>query len=160
MYLNTDANWQEGHVSAGSAAGLLAKVYATMAAAALPEGTEIIVRSGAPYTGTGSSRVYAPLQTFTFKKQAIAGYEAMDAKALYTKAAEWAEKVIKGEYGSYELLPYSALWKKANATASEFMFSIPSAVLVEMLLTRQPSIHNTKDTIQPQAPVSYRVEAG
>ena len=126
MYLNTDANWQEGHVSAGSAAGLLAKVYATMAAAALPEGTEIIVRTGAPYVGTGSSRVYAPLQTFTFKKQAIAGYETMDAKALYTKAAEWAEKVIKGEYGSYELLPYSALWKKANATASEFMFSIGS----------------------------------
>lgn len=126
MYLNTDVNWQEGHVSAGSAAGLLAKVYATMAAAALPEGTEIIVRTGAPYVGTGSSRVYAPLQNFTFKKQAVAGYEAMDAKALYTKAAEWAEKVIKGEYGTYALLPYSNLWKKANATASEFMFSIGS----------------------------------
>ena len=41
MYKNTDQAYEAGHVSAGSAAGLLAKVYATMASAAMPAGTPI-----------------------------------------------------------------------------------------------------------------------
>lgn len=124
MYKNTDAAYQRGHVSAGSAAGLLAKVYATAAAAAMPAGTEVTVRTGAPYSGTDDNRTYAPLQTMTFSKQAVSGYEAIDAKAYYAKAAEWARRVIDGEFGTYELLPYDLLWKKSSATASEFMFSL------------------------------------
>ena len=127
-YKNTDANWQEGHVSAGSAAGLLAKVYATMASAAMPEGTEVTVRTGAPYEGPTTSRSYAPLQKVTFQKQAVSGYEEMDAQALYANAAKWAGYVISGDYGNYELLPYDNLWKKAYATASEFMFSVGSVI--------------------------------
>ena len=65
MYKNTDSDYQPGHVNAGSAAGLLAKVYATMAAAAMPEGTEVIIRSGAPYYTDGSGdKQYAALKTF------------------------------------------------------------------------------------------------
>ena len=124
MYKNTDAAYQRGHVSAGSAAGLLAKVYATAAAAAMPAGTEVTVRTGAPYSGTDDNRTYAPLQTMTFSKQAVSGYETIDAKAYYAKAAEWARRVIDGEFGTYELLPYDLLWKKSSATASEFMFSL------------------------------------
>ena len=124
MYKNTDAAYQRGHVSAGSAAGLLAKVYATAAAAAMPAGTEVTVRTGAPYSGTDDNRTYAPLQTMTFSKQAVSGYEAIDAKAYYAKAAEWARRVIDGEYGSYELLSYDQLWKKESRHASEFMFSL------------------------------------
>lgn len=124
MYKNTDAAYQRGHVSAGSAAGLLAKVYATAAAAAMPAGTEVTVRTGAPYSGTDDNRTYAPLQTMTFSKQTVSGYEAIDAKAYYAKAAEWARRVIDGEYGSYELLSYDQLWKKESRHASEFMFSL------------------------------------
>ena len=126
MYKNTDGKWQAGHACAGSAAGLLAKVYATMASGALPAGTEIIVRTGAAYQGPASNRTYAPLETKTFQKTVVKGYEQMDAQTLYRKAADWAAKVLDGSYGNYTLLPYDQLWKKSSATASEFMFSIGS----------------------------------
>ena len=125
LYKNTDEAYQTGHVSAGSAAGLLAKVYATEAAYAMPAGTEVTIRSGAPYTtDANGNKQYAPLQTYTLYKQAVPGYESLDAQALWTKAAEWAGDVVDGIYGSYDLLDYSRLWTKANATASEFMFSV------------------------------------
>lgn len=126
MYKNTDGSYQKGHVNAGSAAGLLAKVYATMASAAMPEGTEVVVRTGPAYTGTSSSRKYAPLQEVTFRKTAVNGYTTLDAGTLYGKAAEWAKHVIDGDYGTYELLTYDKLWTKECATASEFMFSVGS----------------------------------
>lgn len=126
MYKNTDAGFQKGHANAGSAAGLLAKVYATMASAAMPEGTEITVRTGPAYTGTSSSRKYAPLQNVVLKKTAVVGYTDFDAVTLYGKAAEWAKQVIDGNYGTYELLSYENLWKKSYATSSEFMFSVGS----------------------------------
>ena len=50
----------------------------------------------------------------------------MDSKALYALAAEWAGRVIRGEYGRYELLPYDQLWKKAYAGESEHMFYVSS----------------------------------
>ena len=124
MYKNTDAAYQKGHVCAGSAAGLLAKVYATQAAAAMPAGTEVVVRTGHAYDGSGDNRTYAPLQTMTFSKMAVSGYEQMNARELYQLAASWARRVIDGEFGSYELLPYDELWKKASCNASEFMFSL------------------------------------
>ena len=125
LYKNTHEAYRAGHVCAGSAAGLLAKVYATMAAAAMPEGTQVIVRTGAPYyTDTDGNRQYAPLQTRTFSKRAVKGYEAMDARQLWQQAADWAESVIDGTFGSHSLLPYDDLWKKSSATASEFLFSI------------------------------------
>lgn len=124
LYKNTDRLYQAGHASAGSAAGLLAKVYATQASAAMPAGTEIIVRTGPAYDGTGDDRAYAPLRSVTMQKNVVIGYEEMNAANLYQKAADWAKKVIDGEYGSYELLTYDQLWKKANCNASEFMFSL------------------------------------
>lgn len=127
MYKNTDSNYELGHVNAGSAAGLLAKVYATMASAAMPEGTPVTVRTGPAYDGEGDDRAYAPLVSMTLNKTAVDGYENMDSHELYTLAAQWAKDVIDGEYGDYELLPYSELWSKTSATAPEFMFSIASA---------------------------------
>ena len=124
LYKNTDSHYQAGHVAAGSAAGLLAKVYATQASAAMPAGTEIVVRTGKPYEGSGDQRTYAPLQSKTFQKQAVKGYESQNARDLYDKAAKWAKRVIDGEFGSYELLDYDLLWKKSSCTASEFMFSL------------------------------------
>lgn len=124
MYKNTDSRYQSGHACAGSAAGLLAKVYATEAASAMPAGTQITVRTGHPYDGSGDNRTYAPLQSMTFQKTAVAGYEQMDAQALYQKASDWAKSVIDGEYGSYDLLAYDQLWKKASCNVPEFMFSL------------------------------------
>ena len=125
LYKNTDSDYRAGHVNAGSAAGLLAKVYATMAAAAMPEGTEVIIRSGAPYYTDGSGdKQYAALKTFHLSKRSVKGYEAMNATQLWQQAADWAESVTDGTFGVYELLPYDDLWKKANATASEFLFSV------------------------------------
>ena len=127
LYKNTDDAYQTGHVNAGSAAGLLAKVYATEAACAMPAGTEVTIRTGTPYTtDANGNKQYAPLQTQTLYKQAVAGYESLDAQALWTKAAEWAGDLVDGIYGSYELLAYDQLWAKTNAHASEFLFSVSS----------------------------------
>ena len=124
LYKNTDEAYRPGHVSAGSAAGLLAKVYATEAAYAMPAGTELIVRTGAPYTTVNGNKRYAPLQNLTFTKQTVPGYESLDPLQLYQQAADWAEELLNGTFGTYELSDYSVLWTKANATASEFLFSI------------------------------------
>ena len=124
MYKNTDPGYKAGHVCAGSAAGLLVKVYATMAASAMPAGTQVTIRSGQAYEGSGSDKAYAPLQTFTFSKRSVNGYADMDAATLYARAAAWAEKLEEGYYGAYTLLPYNQLWKRASATASEFLFSV------------------------------------
>lgn len=126
MYSRNNPSWQQGHASAGTAAGLLAKVYATMAAAALPEGTALTIRTGKAYDESGDGKTYAPLQSITMHKTVVKGYEGMDSKALYAKAAEWAAKVVGGEYGTYELLPYDQLWKKASAGESEHMFYVAS----------------------------------
>lgn len=40
MYKNTDVDFQEGHVAQGAAAGLLAKVYVTMASGSMTAGEE------------------------------------------------------------------------------------------------------------------------
>ena len=157
MYKNTDTRYQAGHASAGSAAGLLAKVYATQAAAAMPVGTEITVRTGKPYDGAGDSRVYAPLQSKTFQKTAVAGYEQMDAHALYAKAAEWAKKVIDGHYGSYELLQYDQLWKKANCNASEFMFSLQT---VSGDATYKVSVHSQYEGYMTEQGSDFIQEGG
>ena len=125
LYKNTDDAYQAGHVNAGSAAGLLAKVYATEAACAMPAGSEITIRTGAPYTtDANGNKQYAPLQTCTLYKQAVAGYESLDPQQLWQQAADWAEAVVDGTFGAYELLDYNQLWAKANANASEFLFSI------------------------------------
>jgi hypothetical protein len=124
LYKNTDPAYRPGHVSAGSAAGLLAKVYATEAAYAMPAGTELIVRTGAPYTTESGNKRYAPLQTHSFYKRSVSGYESLDPIQLYQQAADWAEAVLDGTYGSYQLLSYDQLWNKANCNASEFLFSV------------------------------------
>ena len=131
LYSIDNANYQEGHVSAASAAALLAKVYATMASAAMPEGTEITVRTGAPYTEMTNANgdkvnVCNTPQPVVMHKTAVAGYESFDAAECYTKAAEWAAKVINGDYGLVSLLNYDELWKKENRNASEFLFGVHS----------------------------------
>lgn len=126
MYNRDNANYVAGHVCAGSAAGLLAKVYATMASASMPAGTEIDVKTGAPYEQVNGKQHYRLPSTEVFKKDTVAGYTGMDSKTLYAKSAEWAKKVIDGEYGAYELLSYDKLWKSSSRNESEFMWGVQS----------------------------------
>ena len=157
LYANTDADYSAGHVSAGSAAGLLAKVYATMAAAAMPAGTEIILRSGAPYTyDSGGNKSYAPLVTTTLSKQTVAGYETLNPQQLWQQAADWAEAVLDGTYGNYELLPYERLWTKAAATESEFLFSVGT---VSGDATYKTSVHTQYEGYMT-APGSEYIQSG
>ena len=157
LYKNTDDAYQTGHVNAGSAAGLLAKVYATEAACAMPAGTAITIRTGAPYTTNESgNKQYAPLQTRTLYKQAVAGYESLDPMQLYQQAADWAEAVVNGTFGSYTLSDYNLLWTKANATASEFLFSIGS---VSGDATYKNSVHTQYEGYKT-APGSDYIQSG
>lgn len=130
MYKIDNPNYQAGHVCAGAAAGLLAKVYATMGSASLPAGTEVIVRTGKPYEekkdiNGNIIKIYRTVKAETIQKNAVDGY-TFDSQECYENAAKWAKKVIDGEYGLYELLSYDNLWKATSRNASEFMFSIQS----------------------------------
>lgn len=126
IYTVDNPNYRKGHVSAGAAAGMLAKVYATMASAAMPEGTQINVRTGKPFVYIGEDAHHAGLVNMTFSKTAVAGYEQMDAAELYEKAAKWAGDVVDGVYGRHALLDYDQLWSRASAAESEFMFALQS----------------------------------
>lgn len=132
MYKNDNANYKAGHVSAGSAAGLLAKVYATMASAAMPAGTKITVKTGKPYHEVWNIQQQKNINvcnepaSVVLQKDTVSGYTQMDSQDLYKKAASWAKKVIDGEMGSYQLSDYSVLWKASNRNASEFMWAIQS----------------------------------
>lgn len=132
MYHRDNNKYQEGHVNAGSAAGLLAKVYATMASAAMPVGTEVNVRTGEPFrtvTVNGKEyKLYRTPATETFRKTQVDGYQDMDPHELYTEAAKWAKKVIDGEFGPYELNAYNNLWSRNHRTDSEMMWGVRSAI--------------------------------
>lgn len=130
MYTIDNGSYQAGHVSAGSAAGLLAKVYATMGAASMPAGTEITVRTGAPYTEETNVdgdkvKVCTLPHAVVMQKDAVAGY-TFDPMECYTKAAYWAGRVINGDFGKYELSPYDDLWSKSHRNDKEHMFGVHS----------------------------------
>ncbi len=126
MYHRDNSNYKSGHVCAGSAAGLLAKVYCTMASAAMPEGTKIVVKTGAPYEMVNGKQHYRLPSAETLEKDTVAGYTQMNSQELYTKAAEWAKKVIDGNYGPYVLTDYDKLWSASHRNDAEFMFNIQS----------------------------------
>ena len=123
-YKNTDAAYVTGHVSAGTAAGLLAKVYATAAASAMPDGTPLWVYGGLPYSGEGAAKAYTEPQKLNYTTHQLPGYETMDPKDLYTKAYKKAEQVMNGEYGNYDLVPYNQIYKRANANGPEYLWSL------------------------------------
>lgn len=123
-YLNTDKAYVAGRVSAGTAAGLEAKVYATMASGALPDGTQLWVRGGKPWSGEGTAKAYTDPQKLSYAKHRLDGYEAFDPRACYTRAYELADAVMQGQYGFYELSPFSEIWKRANCYGPEQLWSI------------------------------------
>lgn len=124
MYKNTDKEFVEGRASAGVAAGLLAKVYATMASGAMPAGEELKVKGGTAYQMMGSDKVLTDPKVLSFQKKQLSGYENFNYKEYYKLARDKAKEVIDGKYGNYDLLPYNQLWKKENKNKVEHMFSL------------------------------------
>ncbi|MDR2563336.1 MAG: RagB/SusD family nutrient uptake outer membrane protein [Prevotellaceae bacterium] len=125
MYKNTDSEFEPGRASAGAAAILLAKVYATIASASMPAGNTIYVKSGAPvsYDGAGN-KVYTNPSEIQFSKEQVAGYESFDYKTYYALARDKAKEIINGNYGQYGLLDYDELWKKDNRNSREHVWSL------------------------------------
>lgn len=73
LYKNTDTNFQADRVCAASAAGLLAKVYATIASAAMPEGEIVTVKTGPQFVmqninGT-NTKVYTEPGSYGFRQR-------------------------------------------------------------------------------------------
>ena len=159
MYKNTDAGYQEGHVCKGTAAGLLAKAYATAAASSLASG-QLYIRTGQPYytDGSGEKQYAAPVSQ-PFNINVVNGYAAMDAAALYGKAADWAKKLIETtELGSHKLVgTFADLWSMKNRYASEFLFS----VYVPNADTKyKTSIHNLYEGTFGTASMEYIIDGG
>lgn len=128
LYKNTDGAYTPGRVNAASAAGLEAKVYATMAAGATAEGEELVVKTGIPYVvqninGTATKVYTDPVKTL-MHKSVVAGYENFDVRDCWQKAYDLAKAVKEGNYGKIELSDYSKLWSNSGKTASEHLFSL------------------------------------
>lgn len=128
LYKNTEGAYTPGRVNAASAAGLEAKVYATMAAGATAEGEDIVVKTGIPYVvqninGTATKVYTDPVKTL-MHKSVVAGYENFDARDCWQKAKDLAKAVKKGDYGKIELSSYADLWSNSGKTASEHLFSL------------------------------------
>ncbi|MFR9556350.1 MAG: RagB/SusD family nutrient uptake outer membrane protein [Rikenellaceae bacterium] len=128
LYAIDETSYVVGHVARGTAAGMLAKVYATMASGALNDDSKITVRTGEPCDPSAKTTLYA-LETMTFTKTQVAGYESFDTKACYDKVIEYCEKLESGYYGDYDLIDYDEMWKHDafnKISDVEYMFTIYS----------------------------------
>lgn len=123
MYKNTDTAFSPGRVSAGAAATLLAKVYATIGAAAMPSG-KLIVKGGKPFVMNGSTKVFTDPVDLSIDKDQVAGYEAFDYKAYYTLARDKAAEVMRGDHGTYDLLDFDKLWVQESKNKVEHIWSL------------------------------------
>ncbi len=124
MYKNTDSEFKAGHASAGAAASLLAKVYVTMASGATPQGEQVIVKGGRPFTTNASgTRIYTNPVSINVTKDQVKGYESLNHKEYFRLARDKAKEVIDGVYGTYDLLAFDNLWTQASKNKVEHIFS-------------------------------------
>ncbi len=126
LYTVDDPAYVTGHVARGTAAGMLAKVYATMASGATNDGSTISVMSGEACLPSDKATLYQPEPKELAKNQ-VAGYESFDVTECYNKVIEYCEKLEAGYYGSYGLLPFEQMWKHDafnKVSDVEYMFTI------------------------------------
>jgi len=123
-YKNTNGSFEEGRVSAGVAAAFLSKVYMTIGSASMASGI-VNVKGGVPLeTNSAGTKFYTAHTKLMLEKSLVKGYEEFDSKVYYKLAMDKAKQVIEGEYGSYDLLPYSSLWTQESKNKIEHMWSL------------------------------------
>ncbi len=114
----------DGMPTAGTAAGFKAKVCATIASGAMPDGTKLWVYGGTPYITNSGTKAYTDPQKLTYSKERLAGYEEFDPVEYYTLAYRTAEAIMNGTYGPYGLEDFDNLWKRDNACGKEMLWSV------------------------------------
>lgn len=110
MYSKDDEHFKVGRASRGAAHALAAKVYATMASAAI-SGVPIIVKGGSPSL--------AQPAIITYTAQTVKGYENFDPIKYYTLARDKAWEVIQ-EYDLFD--KYMDVWAVANRNKGEHIW--------------------------------------
>ena len=130
IYKNTDSNFKPGRICAATAAGLLAKVYATIGSASMQKGESITVKTGVPFVlqnvnGTMTKVYTEPVPTI-FAKDQVAGYEKFSSNEYYSFAYQIAGDIIRGLYGNHKLESYDLIWSSSGKTCSEHLFSLQS----------------------------------
>ncbi len=125
LYPMSHTKYKVGHIAQGSAAGLLMKVYATMASGALQEGT-LTIKTGQACNPNKASELY-PASPMSYNVKQVKGYESFDVQLCYNKVIEYAEMLEQGVYGDYTLIDFEDMWqhKTFNRTSdAEYMFTI------------------------------------
>lgn len=126
LYTIDNTSYVVGHVSSGSAAGLLAKVYATMASGALNDGSKVAIKTGEACDQSDKTNLYFPSTSYLNKNQ-VAGYESFDVEACYKKVISYCEDLEAGLYGNYALLDYEDMWLHDSfnkVSGAEYMFTV------------------------------------
>ncbi len=126
LYSIDNSSYVVGHVASGTAAGMLAKVYATMASGAINDGSKITVKTGEACDSSDNTDLYAPVD-MEFAKGQVSGYENFDVEACYSKVIEYCEDLEAGLYGDYALLDFEDMWLHDSfnkVTGAEYMFTI------------------------------------
>ena len=128
VYKNSDSAYKTGRITAATAAGMLAKVYATIGSASLAAGEKITVKTGVPYVIQNidgvSTKIYTDPVPTEMTKNLVAGYESFDSRECYRNAYNLADSVISGKFGNHQLASYDVLWSQSGKTSSEFLFSL------------------------------------
>ncbi len=125
LYSIDNSSYVVGHVASGTAAGMLAKVYATMASGAMNDSSSITVQTGAPCNSEKSELANAVEKTFT--KSQVTGYENFNSTECYNKVIEYCEDLEAGLYGDYALLDFDEMWIHDSfnkMTGVEYMFTV------------------------------------
>lgn len=110
-----------------------------MGAGALPAGEKMIVKSGPSYSYNAGTKILTNPVSNTFEKTQVAGYESLNWKDCYEKAAYYAG-IIMGRnpdvsYGTYRLLSFDELWKKAILMKVNICFPYGQGVLTKSMVT-------------------------
>ncbi len=125
LYSIDNSSYVVGHVASGTAAGMLAKVYATMASGAMNDSSSITVQTGAPCNSDKSELANAVEKTFT--KSQVTGYENFNVAECYNKVIGYCEDLEAGLYGDYALLDFDEMWIHDSfnkTTGVEYMFTV------------------------------------
>lgn len=119
----TDADYKKGHVCRGTAKALLAKVYATIGSASMPNG-RIMVKGGQPWRiSEDGQEVRLMPKEIIHQKNLVAGFEGFDSQEYYKLARAKALEVLTD--GEFQLASsQEVLWSPGYKNGPEFQFCL------------------------------------